>query len=198
MAIHTYQMAINYNAGGQFASNILHFTMDDGGFTTTAAAATGLCQGWDNANRVRLKNMLPAAVTLLSYRARAVNVAGGFEGGVLLPAGQVGARAGSMNAAGVGPVVILYPTGNGPQRGRIFLPGITENDADDGMISEPLKTVITTSMSGIITSFPTVGGGVVAVQPVIYHRKAPPATFNIALSQVSMMIGQIRRRQLPA
>lgn len=197
MAAHTYQMAINYNVAGQFASNILHFLFDDGGYTTTAAAATGLCAGWDNANRTRLRNMLSQHVSILSYRARAINVPGGFEGGLLLSSANTGNRTGNLMAAGCGPVSILFPIGNGTQRGRIFWPGITDSDGVDGQVQAGLKSAITTSMSGIITAFPSVGGGTVSIQPVIYSRRLLQS-FTIFASQISLMIGQTRRRQLPA
>lgn len=197
MAVHKYQMSINYNAGGQFCSNILHFTFDDGGFTTTAAAAQGLCAGWDAANRTRLRNMLPSAVSILSYRARSIDVAGGFEGGINPTGGVAGVRSGDMPVAGVGPVSILYGTGNGKQRGRIFWPGITGTDCNNGYIESALRAVINTSMGGIISVFPTVGGGAVAVQPVIYSRTLNQV-FNVAAAQVSPMVGQVRRRNLPA
>jgi hypothetical protein len=197
MATHVYQLAINYSVGGQFASNILHFTFDDGGFTTTAAAAVGLNQGFDAANRTRIRNMLPTAVTILSYRSRCIDVPGGFEGLSLLSSANTGARTGIMQAAGIGPVSILYPIGNGTQRGRIFWPGVTDTDCVDGVLTDPLKGVIVTSMAGIITPFATVGGGTVTVQPVIYSRRLRQA-FNIFASQTSMMVGQVRRRMLPS
>lgn len=197
MPVGTYQMSVNYNAGGQFCSNILHFTFDDGGFTTTAAAATGLCRGWDAANTIRLTRMIPTAVSILSFRARKINSAGGFEGN-FIPAGTPpGLRTGNMAAAGAGPCIILYGTGNGKQRGRIFLPGITSDDCQAGWITNALKTVIRTNMAGIITPFPTIGGGAVTVQPVIFSRTLNQS-FAIAASQISPMVGQVRRRQLPA
>jgi hypothetical protein len=197
MAIHTYQMSINYNADGQFATNVLHFTFDDAGFTTTSAAAVGLANGWDNANRTRLRNLLPSAVTILSYRGRALNVPGGFEG-IFIPGGGVtGNRAGTFVAAGIGPVSILYGVGNSAKRGRIFWPGITNIDCVGGRITNTLKAVIATSLAGMISTFPTVGGGAVAVQPVIYSRSGPSST-NIGFAQMSPMVGQQRRRQVPA
>lgn len=197
MAVHTYQMAVNYNVAGQFASNILHFTFDDGGYTTTAAAATGLCQGWDNSNRTRLRNILSTHVTILSYRARAINVPGGFEGGVLLSSANTGNRTGNLMAAGAGPVTVLFPIGNGKQRGRIFWPGITDTDAVDGKVSDSLAAVLITSVGGMITPFASVGGGTVSIQPVIYSRVLQQA-FTIFAGQTSLIIGQTRRRQVPS
>ncbi len=197
MATHVYQMAINYNVGGQFASNILHFSFDDGGFTTTAGAAVGLCNGWDTANRTRLRNILSTHVTILGYKARAIQTPGGFEGEVLLSASNTGNRTGTLQAAGVGPVSVLYPSGNGTQRGRVFWPGVTDLDAFDGLLTDTYKGVIVTSVAGMISTFPTVGGGAVTVQPVIWSRKLLTA-FPIFAAQTSAMIGQVRRRQLPA
>lgn len=92
---------------------------------------------------------------------------------------------------------ILFPIGNGTQRGRIFWPGISDNDCVDGKITDALKAVIITSLGGIITAFPSVGGGVVSIQPVIYSRRLTQS-FTIFAGQTSLMVGQTRRRQLPA
>lgn len=197
MATHVYQMSINYNVGGQFASNILHFTMDDSGFTTTALAASGLIQGWDSANRTRLRNLLSSHVALLSYRARMINGSGGFEGQLLVGAGVIGNRSGNLMAAGIGPVSVLYPNGNGPQRGRIFWPGISDDDCTDGIIQSTYFGVLNTSLAGIIAPFNATGGGSPTVQPAIWSRKTLTA-YPIHDAQTSVAIGQVRRRQLPA
>lgn len=197
MATHIYQMSINYNVGGQFASNILHFTFDDGGFTTTAGAARGLIQGWDTANRTRLRNILSSHVSILSYRARAIQSVGGFEGSSVLAAANTGNRTGNLMAAGTGPVSILYPIGNGKQRGRVFWPGVSDTDCVDGILTDAFKAVLNTSLSGMISPFPAVGGGTPTVQPVIYSRRLASA-LNIFAAQSSIQVGQVRRRQLPA
>lgn len=196
VATHTYQMSINYNAGGQFCSNILHFTFDDGGFTTTAGAARGLIQGWDNANRTRLRNILSSAVTILSYRARAVAVPGGFEGSATISSANTGNRTGTFSASGIGPCSILYPIGNGKQRGRIFWPGVSNTDCVDGVLTAAYKSVLNTSLAGMITTFAAVGGGTPTVQPVIYSRTLNQA-ITIFAAQTSVRIAQVRRRQLP-
>lgn len=197
MATHVYQMSINYNVGGQFASNILHFSFDDAGFSTTAAAAKGLCQGWDAANRTALRNMLSSHVTILSYRARALQVPGGFEGQLLLAAANTGNRAGNLMAAAVGPCSILYPTGQDKRRGRVFWPGVSDTDCVDGIFTAAYAGVVQTSMNAIITVFAAVGGGAPTVQPVIWSRRSLVA-LNIGASQLSPMVAQVRRRQLPA
>lgn len=196
MATHVYQLGINYNADGQFATNVLHFTFDDGGFTSTAAAARGLIGGWDAANRTALRNVLSSHVSIISYRARAVAIAGGFEGSSTLTAANTGNRAGSYSASGIGAVAIFFPIGNAKQRGRMFLPGVSNSDCFDGILTAAYKTVLNTSFATMISPFPTVGGGAVTVQPVVYSRRLSQS-FNIFRAQISLMVGQIRRRQLP-
>jgi hypothetical protein len=197
MANHTYQMSINYNAGGQFASNILHFSFDDAGFASTAQAAQGLCAGFDAACRTALRNLLSSHVTILTYKARAINISGGFEGGLTLTSANTGNRTGNLMAAGIGPVTIVYPTGNGTQRGRIFWPGVSDTDCVDGILSAAYKTVLLTSMGTLITPFAVVGGGTPNASMVIWSRRLLQA-FNVAATQTSIALGQVRRRQLPA
>jgi hypothetical protein len=196
MATNTYQLIINYNAGGQFAANVLHYTFDDAGFTSTSLAAKGLTDGFDAANRTALRNILSSHVTLLTYRARCITSPGGFEGGTSLPAGTVGVRAGNLMVAGAGPVIIFYPTGNRKERGRIFIPGISDTDCVDGIITSAFHTVLTSSASTLISPFNAVGGGAPVCQPVVRSRKLLQS-FNIGQAQISIIVGQVRRRQVP-
>jgi hypothetical protein len=198
MGLNTYSMAINYNVGGQFASNILFFQFDDSGFSNTADAAHGLCLGWQTANQTRLLNILSAHVTLMSYRARNVTAGGGFEGQVLLAAGVVGNRAGNLMAAGIGPCYVFVPTGNAKQRGRMFVPGISDSDASDGILTSAFLTVLNTSGSGFITPFAVTGGGGPVATPVVFTRKPAKVSRTIQHVLVSMNLAQVRRRQVPA
>lgn len=197
MATNTYQLVISYNVGGQFAANVLHYTFDDAGFISTSLAAKGLCQGFDAANTTPLKNILSAHTTLLSYKARCITSPGGFEGGIALPAGTVGLRAGNLSVAGVGAVYIWYPTGNRKERGRMFVPGVSDADCFDGILTVAYHNVLTSTGSNLITPFNAVGGGVPVCQPVVRSRKLLQS-FNIGQAQVSLMLGQVRRRQVPA
>jgi hypothetical protein len=197
MAQNIYQLAISYNAGGQFAANVLHWQFDDAGFATTAAAALSLATAFDTANRTLLRNILNNHVTLLAYRARSVTTPGGFSAVLPFPGGTVGTRASTMLAAGVGPVYILYPIANGVQRGRFFVPGISIGDAIDGTIQTAFATVLATSGAMFKTPITLVGGGGPVATPVIYTRKPVKIGHPVADFQVSNMLGQVRRRQVP-
>ncbi len=196
MATNTYQLAISYNVGGQFAANVLHYSFDDAGFGSTSLAAKGLVDGFNAANLAALKNMLSAHVSILSFRARSITQPGGFVGGIALAGGTVGLRAGNLSIAGVGPVIIFYPTGNRKERGRMFVPGISDNDCFDGVLLAAYHTVLQSSAATLITPFNAVGGGAPVCQPVVRSRKLLQS-FNIGQAQISMMVGQVRRRQVP-
>jgi hypothetical protein len=141
--------------------------------------------------------MLSIHVTLLSLRGRALNVTGGFEGSILYPAGAVGSRTGNLMAAGQGPCVVFYPVGNAKQRGRLFLTGISDLDCFDGIITGTFKAVINAQMITILTPFALAGGGAPVATPVVYSRKPPPTSRTIFAAQVSPMVAQTRRRQIP-
>jgi hypothetical protein len=198
MAVHIYQLGINYNVGGQFASNILHYTFDDSSYGDTATAAARLCLSFQAANQTPLKTMLSQHVTILSYKARAVNVVGGFEGGVINAAGVVGLRTGNLMASGAGPVIIWYPTANAKPRGRTFLPGVSDTDCIDGVLTAAYKAVLATQIAFLLTPI-VLTGGATPTASLALLRRGPPLTFlAIGEAQTSDMVGMTRRRQVPA
>lgn len=199
MSTHTYSMVISYNVGGQFAQNIVHYQFDDGGYSNTADAAFDLCNAFDVAHRAHLKSILSVHTTILSYKGRALNVSGGFEGILTLPAAQVGTRAGNLMVSAVGPVAVLYPNGNAKQRGRVFLPGISDADADYGTLKPAYVTAFNTVQSVFNGTLTLAGGGSPVASPVVYSRLPLPATSRIVeYARLSAMIGTQRRRQRPA
>jgi len=197
MATNTYQLVISYNVSGQFAANVLHYSFDDAGFNSTSLASKGLTDGFNAANTTALKNILSLHTTILSYKARCITSPGGFEGGTALAAGTVGLRTGNQSISGAGPVYIWYPTGNRKERGRMFIPGVSDTDCFDGVLTSTFHSVLVSSGSTLITPFNVVGGGAVVATPVVRSRKLLQS-FTVGQAQVSMMIGQVRRRQIPA
>lgn len=196
MATHVYSLGINYNVGGQFATNVLHYQFDDSGFPSTADAARALNVAWSAANQTPLLNAISLHVTLLSYRSRSVNQPGGFEALKGVTAGTVGARTGNLGYAGLAPVILMHPVANGKQRGRIFLPGVSDSDCVDGYITAAYNTVMGTLITAILAPITLTGGGAPVAQYCIYNRTTRVGTLcDVGL--VSPMLGQVRRRQLP-
>jgi len=196
MAQNIYSLALNFNTAGQFATNVHHWEFDDSGFGTTQAAAQALITAWLAAKKAALVAMLPSDVTLLSLRSRRVTSVGGFEGFTLVTSGNVGTRSGTQSASGLAPVVVFYPTANGKQRGRWFLPGVSELDCQDGIFTEAYKTAIATQVSTIVANLTLTGGGGPAAGMVIYCR-VPKTGLLLHAALLSNLLGTQRRRQLP-
>jgi hypothetical protein len=196
MATHVYSIGVNWNIGGQFATNVLHYQFDDSGFPSTADAARALNLAFSTANQTAFLNAVSVHTTLLSYRARCVNAAGGFEALRGVAGGTVGARAGNLGYAGLAPVILMHPVANGKQRGRIFLPGCSDADCLDGYITAAFNTVMGSLITALLAPITLVGGGAPVAQYCIYNRVTRVGTLaDVGL--VSPMLGQVRRRQLP-
>jgi len=199
MANHTYSLVISYVAGGQFAQNVLHYQFDDAGFSDTQSAALALVNAFDTANTTHLRNMLCDSVSVYGYRARALDVAGGFEALKLLAGPPAGTRTGTLAVSAVSPVIILFPNGNAKQRGRVFLPGISDSDLIQGEFQAGFRTAVTTHRVMFVNTITLTGGGGPVASPVVYSRKPLPSTSRIVeYARLSEMAGTMRRRQRPA
>jgi len=199
MATHTYSLVVSYTAGGQFSQNVLHYQFDDGGYADTQSAALALVNAFDTANTTHLRSMLCNSVSVYGYRARALDVAGGFEAIKLLAGPPAGTRTGTLAVSAVSPVIILYPNANAKQRGRVFLPGISDTDLIQGEFQAAFRTAVTTHAVMFVNTLNLAGGGTPVASPVVYSRKPLPSTSRIVeYARLSNMAGTIRRRQRPA
>ena len=197
MGQHVYEVAWNFSSGGQFATNVFHWIFDDAGFSTTAAAAQALLTAWITRDTTNYQNLLPGAVTFLSVKARQVGAVGGFEAVDVSVGGVTGLRAGQMQVAGLSPVLIHYAANNGKLRGRTFLPGVSASDCAVGVFTDAFKAAVATIMGNIFDNLTLVGGGAPLAQFGLYSRKTRTFT-DVTNSRLSDMVGQVRRRQLPA
>lgn len=199
MATHTYQLTVTYNNAGQFAQNILHYQFDDAGFADTQTAALALINAFDTANTAILRALLCVDVKVVSYKARSLSGTGGFEAIKLLAGPPTGTRAGNVAVSAVSPVIVLFPVGNAPQRGRVFLPGVSESDLLDGDFSASFRTAVATNRHLFVDTLNLTGGGAPVASPVVYSRKPLPATSRVVeYARLSDMAGTLRRRQRPA
>lgn len=199
MATHTYSLVVSYKVGGQFAQNVLHYSFDDAGFADTNAAAQALNNAFDTANTAKLRAMLCTAVSVLSYKSRSLSGTGGFEAVKLLAGPPTGTRGGSLSVSAVGPVIILYPVANAKQRGRVFLPGVSDSDLLDGDFQAGIRTAITTNAVMFVNTLVLTGGGAPTATPVIYSRLPLPAVSRtVEYARLSDVAGTQRRRQRPA
>jgi len=198
MATHTYALSINYNAGGQFCTNVVHYDFDDSGYATTTAAADALIAGFNTNVKPALALMLPTATTFLSAKARAIHQPGGFESAFSYAPGTTGARAGALSVSGVGPCLVFIPGGNAKERGRMFLPGVTDSDMQDGFFTPAFIAVVVAQAATVITPFTLAGGTTPVASLVIAKRAAPFLTRIVSHVLLCEYPATIRRRQIPA
>lgn len=197
MAANTYRVTVAYNVEGQFATNSFHWNFDDAGYASSALAASALISRWIAVKLAHLQNLLSTHVTLLTVKARRVTGAGGFEAIDNLAPGTTGAIAGILQNAGVGPVIVCYPLGNGKQRGRVFLPGMSAVQCTNGVISEAFKTGTQTDVDSLFTSMVLVGGGTPTATSVIFKSSVPQSSVTVDQTFLSDTLGTQRRRQVP-
>lgn len=196
MALNTYRLTIAYNSGGQFATNSLHYQFDDAVYITSATAADALITAFNTANLTKLRNMLPGAVTLLSYRANRVSAAGGFESTSVIAGGNVGNRIGTMMVSAVAPVLVGYEVLNGKRRARMFLPGVSVNDLDGGIFTAAFYTAINTIAGTFFDDLTLAGSGPPVAKNGTWDVKNR-AFHQMDFWKLSDLPGTIRRRQLP-
>lgn len=197
MANNIYTLSLNWNIAGQFATTVLHYRFDDAGYTTTAAAGNALIQRWIAVSRAAWLAMIPNATSLLSVKGRKASGVGGFEAATIMPAGVVGTRVGELSASGVNPVLIHYPNIDSRGRGRTFLPGLREGDANGGVYTAGYQAAIAAQLATAFSDLVLAGGGTPTAEFVVKQRIPANTAWLPIATQLSDMIGQQRRRQRP-
>jgi len=197
MAQQTYRLVITGNAAGQFVQNVLHYQFDDAGYTTSQVAAAQLITKWHNTNAALWRAILPTDYLLKSYKAVKVTGGGGFSSFLPNPGTQAGTRPGAQSASALNPVVIITPIPLTRARGKIFLPGISETDIQDGVFTAAYTSAVTSALSTLLDDLVLAGGGTPTA--VYGWLKKDGVTFVTGdNSFLSQNLGTQRRRMKPA
>jgi hypothetical protein len=198
MAQQTYQLVLTGNCAGQFVQNILHFRIDDNGFTNRLLAAKGLIDGFIAEGLVSAwVAMLPEEYILKSIKARRVTNGGGPEWIDVSADGEQGTSGDNMQMSGAGPVIIWFTDG-GPRRvGKTFLPGISIDNVDGGEIKASFLTALRSSAILFNANFAATGGGNPTCTLCIPRHNDLSVRSLVVEVTVSKNVGQQRRRQLP-
>lgn len=198
MSQQTYRLTISYNAAGQFCQNVMTYKFEDSAFTTTVLAADALISAWRAHCETALKAALPAATTLLSYKARRVTGSGGFEAVQVVTAGTVGGRAGNVSASGLSPIIRFICNGVPAKSGRIYLPGISDSDVADSYIQPTLYGLMQTLADKLDDTITLTGGGSPLATHVLLTHSPIEDSIPIAEAVPANWLGTQRRRQRPA
>ncbi|SRR5580765_468683 len=198
MATETYRLTISYNTAGQFAQNVLHYTFDDSLFANAVLAAAALNDAFSLHCTAALKAALTTHTQILSYKSRKISSHGGFEAVKPGVAGDIGTRAGDLSASGLAPLIRFITNSVPPISGRIFLPGISDDDVIDGFIQAAYFTDMTDLANVLDDSFALVGGGAPTASPVVRTNSPVVDSLPIHVAVPSPYLATQRRRQRPA
>jgi hypothetical protein len=198
MAQQTYRLTISYNTAGQFAQNVLHYEFDDALYADTTLAANALNNAFNTHCTGALKDALNINTKILSYKSRRITAVGGFEAIRLGTITDVGNRAGDLSASGLAPL-IRFITNDVPVRtGRMFLPGVSDNDSTDGYLTAAFFTDLTDLANVLDDSLTLVGGGAPTATAVIWSTAPVKVAIPISIAVPSPYLATQRRRQRPA
>lgn len=198
MSVETYRLTISYNAAGQFAQNVLHYQFDDGLFANTTLSAKALIDAFSTHCTGQLKAVLSVHTTILSYKARRISAAGGFEAVRLGVAGDIGTRAGDLSASGLAPLIRFITNEIPPVSGRIYLPGVSDSDVTDGFLAVGYFTLMGGLADVLDDTFALAGGGAPTATPVVRLNTPVRTSIPIHLAVPSPYVATQRRRQRPA
>jgi len=198
MADETYRLTISYNSAGQFAQNVLHYEFDDHLFTNTVDAGNALINAWDAHCTGALKDALSTHTQILSYKARRISTAGGFEAVKLGVVGDIGNRAGDLSVSGMAPYIRLVTNAVPPVQGRIFLPGVSDADSINGFLQSAFFTDLTSLADVLDDQITLIGGGAPQATPVVRTVSPIKDSIPVHIAVPSPIVSTQRRRQRPA
>lgn len=192
------EVIISGHLAGEFCQNVLHVQATNIAADPLWVFAKNIADSMIAADVGLIAlylNALPADYKLSSIRVRQLNPVPGptfyYPGNVMDP--QVGQRAGEISSAQVCPLIVLVGLTIANKTGRIFLPGVSEDDIGEMLLSDPLQEQI-----GIFFNAFIVGDAQSDFdwKGAIYRRGTGTAEL-LGGAYVSPRIGTQRRRLIP-
>ena len=197
MAVETYELIITGFVANEFVQTVLHLT---GNNTVGQPAYFRAKDILDNSTAddqliKKYLNCLPEDYKGSSMRCRRVSAGGGPTAVALASEweSQVGGRTGHISSIQANPLIIWIPTVTPNKVGKTFMPGVSEADIDEMLLSADLITAyndfIEYFTNPISLSADTIQGSVL--------RKATHVGDIIDAGRISPVIGTQRRRLHP-
>lgn len=198
MADQVYEVVISGLLAGQFVQSVQHVRATIATPVNPFASALLIAQDLATGGIMDLYvGALPTDYQGTSLRVRRVDGGGGATAIVLAPSWSfsIGERPGNISSAQVNPLITWIPTTSVDKPGRLFMPGVSETDIDEMMLSAGLVTALQNFANGWVAGGTL--GGVDEYHGTIWRR--PPVSVDdlIFAGQVSPLIGTQRRRLHP-
>lgn len=195
----TYEAVLTGNLSGQYVQTITHWNVDNAGsadpYTMAKDIADGLsgASGWIDL----LMAVTPTGYTASSVRVRRVSTGGGPTAIVLGAAfvDSQGDRTGAIQSFQANPCVIWITTPRPAKVGKIYIPGLSETDADAGAYASGFVTAVNSFITASIAVFNTPDSGD-PYQLAIFRRTLGLAD-DVTAGRLSPKIAIQKRRALP-
>lgn len=199
MANECYELIISGKIAGQFVQTVLHLNLDNTASTDPFVMATAILAKMNTSANFSAKwlDCLPEDYTMTSQRVRRVLPTGGPTQIYLQSNlyGTAGTRSGTVDVTTSCPLIIWLTTLRPSKTGRTFLPGVSENDVDEGVLEPSLLTAIQ-SLGTLMKDGFTPASPAYLVSGAILRRSIP-ASDDISNFRTSPVIGNQRRRTHP-
>jgi len=192
-----YEHVITGHLSGQFVQTVLHSVIDN----TTSLNPYAVAENLNNLFIAPAElldaflDALPTNYVGSSIRTRRVGPTGGPVAIALASTWNVstGQRTGDIQSQQVNPLLILIPVDAPAKTGRIFMPGASEDDIDEGQIQAGLVSAME-ALGAYLDAGWTVAGG--TGKGGVY-RRATKTVDPLGYYRVSPLIGTQRRRLKP-
>lgn len=197
MATENYEVVIAAHIAGQYVATVLHTKCTIATPVNPYLTALLLIQNIDTAGLLeKWLDCLPSPYKVTSLRARKVGSGGGVTAVLLASdlSATDGTRGSAVSTSAINPVLTLVGVTDVNSPGRVYIPGVAEDDIAENLLSASLIG----SMQAFGVEFDaggSLGGADVWVGGI--YRRAINTVDTIAGTQVSPMIGNQRRRMKP-
>lgn len=200
MATRDCKLVITGNMAGQFTQNILHFSCVVTGTPTTLQVGKDLCALFQTTLQDKWLDCLPDSHTMSSLRGEVISTTTNPGGGPTAvvtsgTGGHTGSRTGTCLMSSVSPLIIC-PFNNGTKNltGKIFIPGVSEDDAGQNTLGNTLISNIETFITALTGALS--GGSITSAEYRILN-KATHDLWKPVGAYVGAVIGNLRRRNRP-
>lgn len=205
MGLEVYEWVLSGILGNQFVQTVQHVQADVTTPVNPYASALLIAQDMVGGTGpvTSLMSILPMEYIPTSLRVKKVSGAGGATAIVLQGdmTEQIGQRAGELSVSSIGPCIIWIPTTAPDKTGRMFVPGVTEDDIHNNTFDPALITALNAWISDYVQLHTLSGHN---YEPVVWRRARPLEIPPVAASadiifagQTSPVVGTQRKRLHP-
>lgn len=202
--LEVYEWVLSGTLAGQFVQTVQHVSLDNTAPIPAFQAALDLADAMiASGGMVALMlDCLPVDYSATSIRVKRVLPSGGPTAIRLASEFDtfVGQRAGEISSAQVNPLMIWIPTTTPSKTGRLFFPGVSEDDIDEMMLAGGLISTMNLFAQAYADDWSV---GAMTAHGCVLRRSTgspphvPVSGDEIFAGQVSPLIGTQRRRLHP-